>query len=211
MSRAALLAVLLAALAQAQGTISVALERQEGAAWKAIDPRTVLDSGAAIRFKVKAEPGGYLYVFYRGGAGEAAWLFPAQESGVDNRLDAGREYVVPARGSFTVDGPPGFDITYWLLTPEALPSGLPEIGPAPRGSDPRELKPRCREVLEKAPCRDERAGAGPVSGAAALLPALKPGAALRPRGIRFSEGKQETQVRTGGGAPVLYEFRVAHR
>jgi hypothetical protein len=152
-----------------------------------------------------------LYVFYRGAAGESEWLFPRRESGLDNRVEAGREYFVPAQGSFTIDGPPGFDITYWLLTPEPLAGGLPAIGAPPRGSDPRELKPKCREVLEKAPCRDERAGAGVVTDSAALLPSLKPGAGLRPRGIRVTGGGQETQVRTAGGAPVLYEFRVAHR
>lgn len=220
MNRLVLLLAGAAALAQAgqalrvsdaQGTVSVALERQEGGGWKTIDPQTVLDAGTAIRFRVKVQPGGYLYVFYRGAEGESEWLFPKPESGLDHRLEAGQEYFVPAQGSFTVDGPPGFDVTYWLLTPAPLPGGLPPIGTPPRGSDPRELKPRCREVLEKAPCRDDRAGAAAAADIAAVLPSLKPFSALRPRGIRVTGGGQETQVRSRGGEPVLYEFRIAHR
>ena len=40
---------------------------------------------------------------------------------MDNRVKSGTEYTVPATGaSFRIDGPAGFDVVYWVMSPLEL-------------------------------------------------------------------------------------------
>src|SRR5262245_30148405 len=116
------LAVLSAALAS-QGAddpqrVRLVVERQDGVAWRTVNAATVFASGDHLRFRVSTNFGGYLYVMNQGTSGSYELLFPRSDTGMDNRIEAGKEYVVPAsQGWFGVSGPPGQDVIYWLVSP----------------------------------------------------------------------------------------------
>jgi hypothetical protein len=193
------------AAAQTAASLEVVLERRDGEQWIALDPRTVLRSGDPIRFRFQTTFAGFLSVYYRGSDGETDWLFPTAEAGTDNRVEAGRAYLIPpGPGFFEISGPPGFDSVYWLLSPKPLG----ERPALPQAADtPRTMIPHCRDALQPKPaapgdqraCLDDRAGA-------------RAGETLRPREIRLS-GSGATKITPAqqGTVPVLYEFRLAHQ
>ena len=82
---------------------------------------------------------GYLYVINMGTSRSYELLFPRSDTGSDNRVEAAKDYVVPAgQGCFKVSGPPGQDVVYWLVSPvdmgkqyQPLP---PPLAPADRPS-----------------------------------------------------------------------------
>jgi hypothetical protein len=192
------------AAAQTAPSLEVALERREAGQWTTLDPRTVLRSGDPIRFRFQTPFAGFLYVYYRGSDGETGWLFPTAEAGMENRVEAGRAYLIPpGPGHFEIAGPPGFDSVYWLLSPKGLTD---RPAPPPAVDAPRTLIPRCRDALQPKPpvtaeraCLDDRAGARVVE-------------TLRPREIRMSgSGTTRITPEKPGAVPVLYEFRLAHQ
>lgn len=197
-----------------KSSLQVKLEREVDGAWRTIDPRTVLESPAKIRFRFISGFPGYLYVLYKGSGGESAWLFPTEETGTDNRVEAGVPRTVPeTRGSFVIDGPPGFDITYWIVSPSPMPS-LPSPADffGDRGTEAETLIPKCRDGGLRARgdggCLDDRAGVAPYAGRSSTGPTVP----LRARDIRFRSDTGETLItpnRPSAGI-VVYEFRIAH-
>lgn len=195
------------------GFVQVSLERREGADWKTMDPRVVLNNGDRIRFKFETSYPGFLYVYDRGTDGSTERLFPSQ--GADNRVEPGRPYLVPAGdGSFIIEGPPGFDVTYWILSPEPL-ARIPMFDDAPKVplGAPSTLIPRCKEGLVarggSGGCLDERAGPQPVQDPGKIVP--KAESTLRARNIRPEKGG-ETKIALPASkqAILIYEFRIAH-
>ncbi len=212
----AALSLAVAALAAdgAKGSLQVKLEQEVNGQWQTVDPRTVLETPAKIRFQFASGFPGYLYVLYKGSGGDSGWLFPAEETGTDNRVEPGVFRTVPATdGSFVIDGPAGFDLTYWIVSPSPLPS-LPSPTDffGDRGTERDTLLPKCREGGLRARggsgCLDERAGVSPYTGRASAGQA----APLRARDIRFRKDTGDTLItpsRPESGM-VVYEFRIAH-
>ena len=67
-----------------------------------------------------------------GTAGTYELLFPRTDTGSDNRIEAGKEYVVPAtQGWFRIAGPAGQDLMYWLVSPVEMPHGYQHLPPPP--------------------------------------------------------------------------------
>ena len=98
--------------------MEVTLERQEGAAFKPVDPGFVFDKGDRVRFRFRANFDGYLYVMNYGTSGNYSLLFPREETGRENSIESGKEYRIPATEAwFRIAGPPGHDIVYWLVSP----------------------------------------------------------------------------------------------
>ena len=63
-----------------------------------------------------------------GTAGSYELLFPRSDTGGDNRVEAAKEYVVPAsQGWFKVSGPAGQDVIYWLVSPVELGHAIPPL------------------------------------------------------------------------------------
>ena len=109
---------------QAAQRMEITLERQQGSQWKAVDPGFVFDKGDRVRFRFRANFDGYLYVTDYGTSGNYSLLFPREETGRENRIESGKEYQVPATQAwFRIDGPPGHDIVYWLVSPMAVSNG----------------------------------------------------------------------------------------
>jgi hypothetical protein len=200
----------LAALAFAEQTrvsqkgthrMEITLERLEEGSWKAIDPALVLDKDDSIRFKFKANFSGYLYVTNQSTSATSSLLFPRSDTGSNNRILANREYMVPAtKGAFRVDGPAGYDVVAWLISPVEL--GRPEA--PPRASmPPAHMTPRCDDTLWKArgACLDSSAG---------------PQASKKDEQTRelvFIREKDSSVISSNAPlkTPFLYEFHLAHK
>ena len=206
-------------LEQGPRRMELTLERQEGGAWRAVDPGLVFAQGDRVRFRFHTNFDGYLYVMNQATSGDYEILFPREDTGEQNRIEAGREYVVPAvQGWFRVSGPPGQDILYWMVTPLALgaqPKYQPLPPPPKPGAVPPRLVPRCDDTIFKArgECVDGSAGAKGVRPEEKLPDNLSgvPGASSGQ--LMFIRDQDVSVVASPEPltAPVIYEFRRAHK
>lgn len=205
-----------------QNRLEITIEQKTPDGWRKADPATVFASGDRLRFRVKSNFRGFLYVMNLGTSGAYTLLFPREETGSDNRLEPDREVVVPATdGAFTITGPEGYDIVYWMVTPIAVASGQPRPGyvplppPPPAGTKLDTLRPRCDDTVFKArgECIDKQAGPRKVDSVAALPQNLKSVPGLKSRELVFfkESGASVVSAPSGLAGPVVYEFRVAHR
>ncbi|HEY3442840.1 MAG TPA: DUF4384 domain-containing protein [Paludibaculum sp.] len=203
--------------------MEIQVELRKGTQWKQVDASTVFEKGAQIRFRVKASFAGYLYVMNQGTGGTYTLLFPREDTGQENRIEAGREYTVPAtEGSFRVAGPPGHDVVYWMVTPVELGQSarpqsayVPLPPPPPPGTKLNTLTPRCDDAVFKArgECLDSKAGPRKVSSLDDLPPNLKDVPNLRSRELVFIKEKDGAVVSTAANlkGPLVYEFRLSHK
>jgi len=216
------LASLAAAAQPAQRRLEITVEQRTPSGWNRADPSTVFDNGARLRFRVKSNFPGFLYVMNQGTSGSYTQLFPTAETGSDNRLEPGRETVVPATdGAFAVTGPAGYDIVYWMVTPVELSAGQKRPGyvplppPPPPGTRLDTLKPRCDDTIFRArgECIDREAGPRKVESVEALPPNLKSVPNLKARELVFIRESSSAVVSSPAAldGPVIYEFRVAHK
>jgi uncharacterized protein DUF4384 len=182
--------------------MEITLERYESGSWRVIDPALVLDKNDKIRFKFKANFPGYLYVTNQSTSATNSLLFPRKDTGANNRIFANREYVVPTtKGAFRVDGPAGYDVVAWMISPVEL--GRPDAPPVP-STPPANMTPRCDDTLFKArgECFDTAAG---------------PQAAARKdengKDLVFIREKDSSVITSPSTlkAPLVYEFHLAHR
>jgi len=198
--------------------IRLTVEREDASGWRAMNPATVFAPNERLRFRLTTNFSGFLYVMNQGTAGTYELLFPRTDTGSDNRVEAGKEYVVPAtEGWFRVGGPAGQDMMYWLVSPVELPRGYQRLPPPPpHDSGARSsLRPRCDDTVFKArgECVDNSAGVRPVQPGEKLPSNLSGVGGATPRELLFLEEKGGTvlsskQPLTG---PVIYELRLAHR
>lgn len=78
-------------------------------------------SGDALRLHVKSSTPVYAYIALAAGStGKKALLYPPPGSTEDNRLEAGKEYVVPASGQIVFDNNPGTEKLMLVFSPEKL-------------------------------------------------------------------------------------------
>src|ERR1035438_9643913 len=94
-------------------------------------------------------------------------LFPRQETGQDNRIDASQEYRIPATSAaFRIAGPAGYETVYWLVTPGRVNDAAARYQPPPASkaappaskAAPPALIPRCDDAILKSrgDCVDSR-------------------------------------------------------
>jgi hypothetical protein len=98
--------------------------KQEGGAFREVDPENTFRSGDRIRLTVRANDDAFLYVVMRGSSGTWSLLFPSKEyAGGDNHLKKGKDYTIPAggRGQFVFDERAGEERLFLVLSrqPEA--------------------------------------------------------------------------------------------
>ena len=203
--RLAVLVLSLLCIGAAQPTVSktgphrmeITVERYEKNAWRAIDPSLVLDRNDRVRFRFRANFSGYLYVTNMSTSNTTSLLFPTRDTGDDNRIVGGRDYVVPAtQGAFRVDGPAGYDVVSWTVSPVRFG----ESQPATPARPPADMKPRCDDNIFRArgACVDTAAG---------------PQSSQSDEDLVFLRERQSSVVasRVPLKGPVVYEFYLAHR
>ncbi|HYI95653.1 MAG TPA: DUF4384 domain-containing protein [Bryobacteraceae bacterium] len=181
--------------------MEITLERFESGTWKIIDPNLVLDKNDKIRFKFKANFAGFLYVTNQSTSATSSLLFPRVDTGSNNKIIANREYVVPTtKGAFRVDGPAGYDVVAWMISPVAL--GRPEAPPV-ASMPPANMTPRCDDTLFKArgACLDSSAGPQAAKKAETS------------EELVFIREKDSSVISSTAPlkAPLVYEFHLAHR
>ena len=76
--------------------IKIIVERQDASGWKTVDSALVFSTNDKLRFQVTSTFAGYLYVMNHGTSGAYELLFPRADTGADNSIEAGKDYVVPA-------------------------------------------------------------------------------------------------------------------
>ncbi len=211
-----------AASAKDRHRMEITLERHEDSEWKVIDPGLVLDKNDRVRFRFRANFDGYLYVMNRGSSGAYENLFPREETGKQNKIEAGREYRVPATQAwFRIDGPPGHDVVYWLVSPLVIEGGKAGAGyvPLPPPPEPKpppaNLLPRCDDSIFRARglCVDSSAGPRAVRQGAEVPENLAGLDRATARELVIMR-KQDSSLISSAVAldgPLLYEFRLAHR
>ena len=195
--------------------LDISLEKK-GASGKieAMAADHVFEAGDTIRFRIKSDYDGYLYVMDQGSSGHFATVFPSGEAGADNAVKRGQSYLIPATddGWFEVNGPAGFDVLYFLLSPTTIapPTAGSFVAPGPVSS----LKPRCNDAIFRArgECTDVSAGPAALPSSAPLPAPLAPLAGSASRDITVVKKKDSVTVGSGGDrtAPVIYTFRLAH-
>jgi len=206
-------------LEQGPRRMELTLERQESGVWRAVDPGLVFSQGDRVRFRYHTNFDGYLYVMNQATSGDYGILFPRADTGEQNRIEAGKEYVVPAvQGWFRVTGPPGYDVLYWVVTPLSLgaqPKYQPLPPPPKPGAVPPRLIPRCDDTIFKArgECVDGSAGARAAPPAEKLPANLSGARGLSSRELMFIREQDVSVVASPEPltAPAIYEFRLAHR
>ena len=195
------------------GVVDITLERQRDGKVETMVPGHVFTKGDVIRLKVTSHYDGYLYVMNQGTSGKFATVFPAMQTGSDNRVKLGKQYLVPAveDGWFEVNGPAGFDVLYFLLSPGVLATPVLSSFSAP--GPVSSLRPRCNDEIFRArgDCTDDSAGPAVVPRGEDLPAPLAPIAGSASRDITFTnKSNGAVGVQGESSAPMLYTFRLAH-
>jgi Domain of unknown function (DUF4384) len=198
--------------------MEITLERLDGEDWRSVDPALVLAKGDRVRFRFRTNFDGYLYVMNQSTSGLYEQLFPREETGQDNHIAGNKEYQVPATSTaFRIDGPPGYETVYWLVTPARLTGAPPRLGAPPQSSPAKAptLIPRCDDAVLRArgDCIDHSAGAKLVPRGADLPQNLASQADAAQRDLLFMQQNDTAVIASSAPltGPVIYQFRLAHK
>jgi hypothetical protein len=193
----------------------IVLEQQAGSTIRIVSPQHVFKTGDMVRFRVRSSSDGYLYVTNRAASGKYSELFPPTGDAGNNRLEHGRDYRIPsaARSWFRIEEPAGYETVFFTFTYSPLlhrNNITPAFSKPTLQTVPAGLTPRCDDAMFRArgECLDINAGPSAVPPGA-----LEGSDALAPRDITIVPGPDISVVSpaTPGNAPIVYEFRIAHR
>jgi hypothetical protein len=213
------------------GRTEVSIEKQDGDKVVAMSPQHVYTTGDLIRIRFRTNSDGFLYVVNRDTKNRLTVLFPTDDAGRENQVHAGINYIIPATsdGWFRVEGIPGYDTTYFVVSPTDLraPAKTTDPEPAAKPADPdpvatapssepeSTLRPRCDDTLFKArgECEDSSSGVRNLSPAEKLPPGISPQGKLIARDLTFIRQPQSTVIlsKTSTDRLVIYELRIAHQ
>ncbi|HLJ47005.1 MAG TPA: DUF4384 domain-containing protein [Bryobacteraceae bacterium] len=206
--------------AQSQQKMEITLERGDVPGWKAVPSNLVFQQNDRLRFRIRTNFDGYLYVMNYGTSGKYETLFPRAETGTDNLLKAGADYTVPAtKAAFRVGGPAGYDVVYWILSPTPLGGSAagahPILPPPPPKTPDPNMTPRCDDTLfrSRSLCLDTSAGPRNVTAEEKLPDNLGDIPLTTSRDLVILNQQEHAVVSapTPLTGPVVYEFRVAHK
>jgi Domain of unknown function (DUF4384) len=202
-----------AIVAQTSVLLEITLESKRNGKIETMAAGHVFEPGDIVRLRLQSHYAGFLYVLDHGTSGRLSTVFPSTDTGSDNRLKPDQSYLVPAveEGWFEVQGPAGFDVLYFLLSPTELakPAGGSFLMPGPVSS----LRPRCNDKVFRArgECTDDSAGLSAVPANQPLPAQIAPLAGSASRDIIFTKQSGATVgVEGGTTAPIIYTFRLAH-
>jgi hypothetical protein len=191
--------------------LEITLERQDGARWVSVPPGLVLAKGDRVRFRLRSNFDGYLYAMNQGSSGSFEVLFPREDTGSQNRILKDKDYLVPttqAEAWFRIDGPPGFDVVHWIVSPAAFAAGS-----LPRPAQPTgPLLPKCDDVLLRAKGQCIDSTAGPRAAAPDKIPDNLKKLNATSRELTIINEKNSAVVTSPKplSGPSVYVFRLAH-
>ena len=145
--------------------MEILLEKEDHGKVTVTEPGHVFESGDHLRFRFTPNFGGTLFVMDRGTSGSYTLLFPKEDTGTNDKIEAGKAYLLPSteKGWFRVTGPAGHDIVYFVVTSAkagatVTPVPVPHLPPP--GDAPPSMTPRCNDELFRArgDCIDLSAG-----------------------------------------------------
>jgi len=95
--------------------------KRNGAPTVLCNNRYPFKSGDSLRFHIKSNTSGFAYiVLAEGSTGRRQILYPPENTATSNRLEAGKEYVVPENGMLTFDQNPGREKLMLVLSKTQL-------------------------------------------------------------------------------------------
>jgi hypothetical protein len=204
--------------------MQIVLEQQVGKTSRVVNPQHVFKTGDLVRFRFRSSFNGYLHVTDRAASGKYLTLFPGEKAGTDNRLVRGKDYLIPATADswFRIDEPAGYETVFFVVTPSSSPDRTgehppqaPYLTPPPAQPLPDDMMPRCDDAIFRArgECLDANAGASAVSPRELSPTYGTSNEPLTPREIVVIRKTDSSVVApaTDGDAPIIYQFRIAHR
>jgi Domain of unknown function (DUF4384) len=207
-------------LSVAGNRMEIQVERLAGDKWVAVDPALIFDRGDRVRFRFRTNFDGYLYVTNISTSGSYALLFPRADTGEQNRIRAGTEYVVPeTQTRFRVAGPAGRETMYWIVSPVAWRSEdggshsgyIPLPPPPEQNATPPNMTPRCDDSVFRArgDCVDPAAGARELD----VVPPNLAGIPAGKQDLMFMREENKAVIASPEPlrGPVVYEFLLAHK
>jgi hypothetical protein len=142
--------------------------------------------------------------------GVQTWLYPRPEATSTNRVEVDNVYLIPETpASFTVGGQPGFDVTYWMISPN--PITISDAGE--NVSKPGTLLPRCGSLRPRGVCEDKQAGPHQITDANEIPPAFSLSGGLISRDLIFKNGSPSIQVSSPEplSDSIVYALWIAHQ
>jgi hypothetical protein len=191
--------------------IEITIEQQQGPQWAPVSAQKVFHTNDRVRFRLKSQVSGYLYVLNHESQGTKTWLYPRPGTPRSNQIDASLTYVIPdTKGYFSVGGVPGFDVTYWMISPNALQTADLTTGQVDQGN---KIRPRCDGALRaRGDCEDAQAGPRAITDLSKIFPNLANSGGLTPRELSFRANKPSIEIVSPEAASgsIIYALWIAH-
>ncbi len=202
--------------------MEILLEKEDHGKAVVMEPGHVFESGDRLRFRFTPNFNGTLFVMDRGTSGSYTMLFPKEDTGTNDRMEAGKAYLLPAtdKGWFRVSGPAGHDVVYFVVTSAngaSATAAMPVPHLPPPAEKPQEdthdsssLMPRCNDEMFRARGECVDATAGPKA-AGDSLPGTLTGMKARDLFIIRKDKTSVVSSQEALDSPTVYEFHVAHK
>lgn len=215
-----ILLALLLSIANSQSSkpsrMEILLEKEDHGKTVVMEPGHIFETGEHVRFRFTPNFNGTLFVMDHGTSGTYTVLFPKEDTGTDDHMEAGKAYLLPSadKGWFRITGPPGHDVVYFVVTSAQAATGttavpVPHV-PPPSQQLPAEMTPRCNDDLFRARGDCVDLSAGPKKAGDSLPSNLS---GMKARDLFFIRKDKATVVASPEplDGPVVYEFHVAHK
>ena len=106
---------------QGQG-LKISIELKRGNVIRMVSAQTTFLTGDQIKLHFTANFDGYVYAMNEAPSGKTTLLFPTEETGTANLVEAGRDYTIPATdGWFRLVGRPGVETIHMIASGRPLP------------------------------------------------------------------------------------------
>ncbi|HWD97768.1 MAG TPA: DUF4384 domain-containing protein [Bryobacteraceae bacterium] len=210
-------------LSVAGNRMEIQVDRFAGDKWTPVDPALVFERGDRVRFRFRTNFDGYLYVTNISTSGSYALLFPRPDTGEQNRIHAGTEYILPeTQTRFRIAGPAGHETLYWIVSPTewrssdgGSHSGYIPLPPPPQeqNAPPPNMTPRCDDTVFRArgDCVDPAAGARELETVPPNLAGIP--STGQDQNLMFLREENKSVIASPAPlhGPVVYEFLLAHK
>lgn len=104
------------------------IERSTGSGFQRVTAATEFFQGDQIRFHLRANRSGYLYMVTRGVSGRTSYLYPSKPN-ESEYIEAGKDYLVPRQGAIVFDNQSGTEDVWLFLSDKPLSAGNDETSP----------------------------------------------------------------------------------